>query len=382
VNRLLGIASAHKAVAVAAVAAIAVGGGVVNAATDGATTAIVTKIVDGDTIDVDYDGKTHRVRLLNVDTPESVDPEEPVECLGPEASAWLEERLPIGIEVRLEQDQETHDGYGRELAAVFLGDDLVNAEIVRAGLGVPMAVGDNTRYLPPVQSAHAEARAAGRGLYSTTIDCTVPMQVEQVQAVATQTLEEAPAEAAALTDFDTYAAELAAALPTVRTLIRVLDGDIALFPLRAHTAGEVSGYRAQLRSVEIRLKAAASANSTAREARRVELEAEARRAAEEAARRAAEEAAARQAAEEAARRAAEEAARRAAEEAAAQQAAAAEAARSQRPSTSSKPSSGSSTTRTAAPTRSPSSTGSGGSGGYTGCRSYAPGGKTWTPIPC
>jgi len=374
VNRLLGIASAHKAVAVAAVAAIAVGGGVVNAATDGATTAIVTKIVDGDTIDVDYDGKTHRVRLLNVDTPESVDPEEPVECLGPEASAWLEERLPIGIEVRLEQDQETHDGYGRELAAVFLGDDLVNAEIVRAGLGVPMAVGDNTRYLPPVQSAHAEARAAGRGLYSTTIDCTVPMQVEQVQAVATQTLEEAPAEAAALTDFDTYAAELAAALPTVRTLIRVLDGDIALFPLRAHTAGEVSGYRAQLRSVEIRLKAAASANSTAREARRVELEAEARRAAEEAARRAAEEAAARQAAE--------EAARRAAEEAAAQQAAAAEAARSQRPSTSSKPSSGSSTTRTAAPTRSPSSTGSGGSGGYTGCRSYAPGGKTWTPIPC
>ena len=380
-NRLLGIASAHKAVAVAAVAAIAVGGGVVNAATDGATTAIVTKIVDGDTIDVDYDGKTHRVRLLNVDTPESVDPEEPVECLGPEASAWLEERLPIGIEVRLEQDQETHDGYGRELAAVFLGDDLVNAEIVRAGLGVPMAVGDNTRYLPPVQSAHAEARAAGRGLYSTTIDCTVPMQVAQVQAVATQTLEEAPAEAAALTDFDTYAAELAAALPTVRTLIRVLDGDIALFPLRAHTAGEVSGYRAQLRSVEIWLKAAASANSTAREARRVELEAEARRAAEEAARRAAEEAAARQAAEEAARRAAEEAARRA-EEAAAQQAAAAEAARSQRPSTSSKPSSGSSTTRTAAPTRSPSSTGSGGSGGYTGCRSYAPGGKTWTPIPC
>ena len=373
-NRLLGIASAHKAVAVAAVAAIAVGGAVVNAATGDATTAIVTKIVDGDTIDVDYDGKTHRVRLLNVDTPESVDPEEPVECLGPEASAWLEERLPIGIEVRLEQDQETHDGYGRELAAVFLGDDLVNAEIVRAGLGVPMAVGDNTRYLPPVQSAHAEARAAGRGLYSTTIDCTVPMQVEQVQAVATQTLEEAPAEAAALTDFDTYAAELAAALPTVRTLIRVLDGDIALFPLRAHTAGEVSGYRAQLRSVEIRLKAAASANSTAREARRVELEAEARRAAEEAARRAAEEAAARQAAE--------EAARRAAEEAAAQQAAAAEAARSQRPSTSSKPSSGSSTTRTAAPTRSPSSTGSGGSGGYTGCRSYAPGGKTWTPIPC
>ena len=381
-NRLLGIASAHKAVAVAAVAAIAVGGAVVNAATGDATTAIVTKIVDGDTIDVDYDGKTHRVRLLNVDTPESVDPEEPVECLGPEASAWLEERLPIGIEVRLEQDQETRDGYGRELAAVFLGDDLVNAEIVRAGLGVPMAVGDNTRYLPPVESAHAEARAAGRGLYSTTIDCTVPMQVAQVQAVATQTLEEAPAEAAALTDFDTYAAELAAALPTVRTLIRVLDGDIALFPLRAHTAGEVSGYRAQLRSVEIRLKAAASANSTAREARRVELEAEARRAAEEAARRAAEEAAARQAAEEAARRAAEEAARRAAEEAAAQQAAAAEAARSQRPSTSSKPSSGSSTTRTAAPTRSPSSTGSGGSGGYTGCRSYAPGGKTWTPIPC
>ena len=55
-----------------------------------AETATVTKIVDGDTIDVLRDGAEVRVRLLNVDTPESVDPDEPVQCLGPESTEFLE----------------------------------------------------------------------------------------------------------------------------------------------------------------------------------------------------------------------------------------------------------------------------------------------------
>jgi micrococcal nuclease len=116
VKSLLALAGAHK-IATAVVATAVLAGGV-TIATDGSTTATVTKVVDGDTIDVSYDGATHRVRLLNVDTPETVDPQKPVECLGPEASDYLKRRIPAGTEVRLERDVEERDGYGRELAAV------------------------------------------------------------------------------------------------------------------------------------------------------------------------------------------------------------------------------------------------------------------------
>ncbi|MDP9428692.1 MAG: thermonuclease family protein, partial [Actinomycetota bacterium] len=306
-KQLLAIAGAHKTATAVVVAAVVAAGGAVHAVVDDTTSATVVEVVDGDTIDVDYDGATHRVRLLNVDTPESVDPEEPVECLGPEASDWLEQRLPVGTEVRLEWDQDTRDNYGRELAAVFVGSDLVNAEITRAGLGVPMSVAPNTEYLPPVQAAHAEARNAGRGLYAAEVECTLPVLVEQAETVATQTIEQAPAATAGLDQFDSYATELAAAAATAGSVLGILDGDVRAFPLVAYDAGELGRSRARMEAVERRLDAAAARNSTARTERQRQIEAE------EAARRAAEEAA-RRAAEEAARRAAEEAARRAAEE--------------------------------------------------------------------
>jgi micrococcal nuclease len=373
VKELFAIAGAHKAATAVVVAAVVAGGGVVHAATDSTTTATVAKVVDGDTIDVRYDRETHRVRLLNINTPESIDPEKPVECLGPEASEWLEQRLPVGAEVRLERDENTRDDYGRELAAVFVGEDLISAEIARAGLGVAMSVGANRKYLPPVQTAQAEAEAAGRGMYSAEVECTVPAQVEQLQATATDTIEQAPAPAAALTAFDEQAAELAAAAAAAKVLLGVLDGDIDAFPLVAHGAGHVAAFRSQVTAVQSRLGSATAANSTARAARKQQLEAEARRAAEEAARKAA---------EEAARKAAEEVARQAAEAAAERAAAAAAAQRSSTSGGSSSRSSGSSSVpRTAAPSRSSGGSDSG-SSTYTGCRSYAPGGKTWTPIPC
>ncbi|MGY2001728.1 thermonuclease family protein [Blastococcus sp. SYSU DS1024] len=367
-RELLALASAHKVATSVVVVAVVAGGGVVRAATDDTTWATVAEVVDGDTVDVRYDGDIHRVRLLNVNTPESVDPDQPVECLGPEATAWLEERLPAGTEVRLERDAELQDGYGRELAAVFVGDELVNAEIARAGLGVAMSVGGNTKYLPPVQAAQAEARAAGRGLYAPEVECTIPAQVEQLQASATEVLDQAPSASAELSDFDAYAAELAAVASSAKALIRLLDGYVDVFPLVAHGGDHLAGYQARVDAVDSRVEGATTVNSLKRDARERQLEAEAE---------------ARRAAEEAARKAAEEAARQAAEEAE-RAAAAAEAAQRSRSSGGSKSSgfSGtSSTPRTAAPPPSSSSSGSG-SSTYTGCRSYAPGGKTWTPIPC
>lgn len=100
-----------------------------------ANEAIVKRVVDGDTIVVTYHGKEEKVRLIGVNTPETVDPRRPVEYFGKEASAFTKNLLPPGTRVRLEFDWEKRDKYGRMLAYVYKGDTLINAEIIRQGSG-------------------------------------------------------------------------------------------------------------------------------------------------------------------------------------------------------------------------------------------------------
>jgi micrococcal nuclease len=122
---------------------------------------IVERVVDGDTIVVRGVG---RVRLIGVDTPETVHPSRPVEFFGREASAFAK-RLLQGQRVRLEYDREPTDRYGRTLAYVHLADGtFVNAEIIRRGYGhaytrFPF------RHLDRFRQLEREAREAGRGLW-------------------------------------------------------------------------------------------------------------------------------------------------------------------------------------------------------------------------
>lgn len=162
--------------AVAAGAAVGFGGG------DGRGT--VVRVVDGDTLIADIRGEETTIRLLNIDTPETKDPDQPVQCLGPEASEFLAERLPAGTEIELEYDQERTDRYGRTLAGVFESDSLVNAEIAAAGLGVPVLFEPNDRFLPEVEEAAATAQADGLGLFAADIACTIPAQIAEVAQAA------------------------------------------------------------------------------------------------------------------------------------------------------------------------------------------------------
>lgn len=84
--------------------AVLVGGVAVYAQAD-SEPVTVERVIDGDTIDVRLEGETQRVRLLNVDTPETKHPNEEIECLGPEATEFLEEQLPVGQEIELEFDR-------------------------------------------------------------------------------------------------------------------------------------------------------------------------------------------------------------------------------------------------------------------------------------
>ena len=90
------------------------------------------RVIDGDTLEL---AGGERVRLIGVDTPESVDPRRAEEVFGREAAAFTR-RQAEGQRVRLEYDEESRDSYGRLLAYIFLPDGtLLNAEIIRQGYG-------------------------------------------------------------------------------------------------------------------------------------------------------------------------------------------------------------------------------------------------------
>jgi micrococcal nuclease len=127
-------------------------------------TAEVLRAIDGDTIEVRYDGETEDVRYIGVDTPETVKPDTPVQCYGPEAHDF-NERLVDGRTVRLEFDAERRDVYGRLLAYVRVGDEFVNAELVRRGYAQTLTIPPNDRYAARFAELQRQASRAGRGLW-------------------------------------------------------------------------------------------------------------------------------------------------------------------------------------------------------------------------
>ncbi len=128
----------------------------------------VAGVIDGDTILVDDAGTATTVRLLGIDTTETVDPDLPVQCFGPEASARAD-RLLTGQQVWLETDpsQATVDTYGRTLAYVWLSDDqLVNLQLIEEGYAREYTYDQPYRYQDTFQAAEAKAIVDALGLWS------------------------------------------------------------------------------------------------------------------------------------------------------------------------------------------------------------------------
>jgi micrococcal nuclease len=126
--------------------------------------AYVSRVVDGDTVEVRLDGETEDVRYIGVDTPETVKPGAPVDCFGPQASSF-NHALVEGRRVRLVFGAERRDHYGRLLAYVYLGDRFVNAELVRRGLARTLTIPPNDRFAEQLKRLEIAAARAGRGLW-------------------------------------------------------------------------------------------------------------------------------------------------------------------------------------------------------------------------
>jgi micrococcal nuclease len=123
-----------------------------------------TRVIDGDTIVVTIGGQEEKVRLIGVDTPETVHPRKPVEYFGKEASEFTR-RMVEGKGIRLEYDWQTRDKYRRLLAYVYIEDGtFLNAEIIKQGYGFAY-----TRYpfkhLDDFRQYEKEAREHNRGLW-------------------------------------------------------------------------------------------------------------------------------------------------------------------------------------------------------------------------
>lgn len=124
---------------------------------------VVVRVIDGDTVELEHTG---RARLIGIDTPETVKPNTPVQCYGPQASAATKRLLPKGTRVRVSFDREHHDHYGRSLVYLFAPSGrMVNATLVRQGYARTLRIEPNTRHAGRFAALQSEARAAHRGLW-------------------------------------------------------------------------------------------------------------------------------------------------------------------------------------------------------------------------
>ena len=128
----------------------------------------VVEVVDGDTLDVETPGKIERLRLIGIDTPETVDPRKEVQCFGKEASNKAKELLS-GQFVTLESDesQGERDKYKRLLRYVFLPDGTnFNLYMIAEGYAHEYTYDEPYKYQPEFKQAEIDARNNNKGLWS------------------------------------------------------------------------------------------------------------------------------------------------------------------------------------------------------------------------
>jgi micrococcal nuclease len=148
---------------------------------DDANTVRVIRVVDGDTLEVNLQGTKEKVRLIGVDTPETVHPTIGEEPYGREASNFTKEKL-TGQKVVLEFDVEERDRYGRLLAYVWLDGEMFNEVLLSEGYAQIATYPPNVRYVERFQAAQQEAREAERGLWGIIEEEPVTAQGERLES--------------------------------------------------------------------------------------------------------------------------------------------------------------------------------------------------------
>lgn len=129
----------------------------------------VVRVVDGDTLDIDMEGKIERLRLIGIDTPETVDPRKVVQCFGKEASDKAKEMLDGKmVSVEADNSQGERDKYERLLRYVYLEDGtFFNKYMIAEGYAHEYTYQSNPyKYQTEFKEAEKQAREAEKGLWN------------------------------------------------------------------------------------------------------------------------------------------------------------------------------------------------------------------------
>lgn len=154
----------------------------------------VVKVVDGDTISVSISGKVHKIRMVGVDTPETVHPKKPVQYYGKEASNYTKSKL-TGKTVYLQKDVRDTDKYGRLLRYVWIQRPssnnpsknevismMYNAQLVKNGYGHVYTYPPDVKYIPIFRELESLARKNNIGLWKKSN--TNPKPIEKPKTTA------------------------------------------------------------------------------------------------------------------------------------------------------------------------------------------------------
>lgn len=130
----------------------------------------VISVTDGDTLKIDYNGEEKKVRLIGVDTPESVSPnKEKNNNYGKEASNYTKSRLEGKI-ISIEFDVQETDKYGRFLAYVYLEDGtMYNKELLEKGYAQVATYPPNVKYVEEFENIQKEARGNNIGFWGEEV---------------------------------------------------------------------------------------------------------------------------------------------------------------------------------------------------------------------
>lgn len=126
----------------------------------------VTYVKDGDTFDVKIGRKVVTIRMLGIDTPETVDPGKPEQCFGKEASNETKKLLKgKSVRLKLNPNREEKDRYGRYLAFVYLDELMINKSLLEDGFAREYTFGKAYMFQKEFREVESQAKEYKKGLW-------------------------------------------------------------------------------------------------------------------------------------------------------------------------------------------------------------------------
>jgi len=170
-------------------------------------TGVVIDVIDGDTIEVEIEGRSYRVRYIGMDAPEAG-------ALCGDVATDANADLVEGQTVRLVRDVSPTDRYDRLLRYVYVGDVFVNAELIRRGVAEAQRYPPDTTEAPALEAAEAEARANLTECYALGVFGGVPAAAVATPVTRSETIPLVP-----VADTPVPAPTVAPEVPTVEPTV-------------------------------------------------------------------------------------------------------------------------------------------------------------------